>query len=385
MADQAHLQMITRNVAEWNDWRKKNPDLRPNLIDANLRGIDLTSANLTKVNLSGANLSSAILRGADLTDSFLVEANLQEADLNGGMVRRRKKLRTYLDRAKLHGADLSRASFRYASMQCVDLTDAKLTYVDFRWSDLTEAVFARANLRWANLSGANCRKADFRCASLMNVQMVDTLLSQANLEGCRVYGLSAWNLTLTESKQSNLIVTHPEEPSVTVDNIEIAQFIYLLLNNAKIRDVIDTIGKKAILILGRFTDERKTVLDAIRNELRKHDYLPILFDFDKPESRDLTETVSILAHMSRFIIADITDARSIPQELQAIVPHLPSVPVQPLILNSAYQYGMFEHFRRYPWVLAAFQYDSIEQLLSAFAEHVIAPAEARIREITSTP
>jgi hypothetical protein len=219
----------------------------------------------------------------------------------------------------------------------------------------------------------------------MNVQMVDTLLSQANLEGCRVYGLSAWNLTLTESKQSNLIVTHPEEPSVTVDNIEIAQFIYLLLNNAKIRDVIDTIGKKAILILGRFTDERKTVLDAIRNELRKHDYLPILFDFDKPESRDLTETVSILAHMSRFIIADITDARSIPQELQAIVPHLPSVPVQPLILNSAYQYGMFEHFRRYPWVLAAFQYDSIEQLLSAFAEHVIAPAEARIREITSTP
>jgi uncharacterized protein YjbI with pentapeptide repeats len=377
--------MITRNVAEWNDWRKKNPDLRPNLIDANLRGIDLTSANLAKVNLSGANLSSAILRGADLTDSFLVEANLQEADLNGGMVRRRKKLRTYLDRAKLHGADLSRASFRYASMQCVDLTDAKLTYVDFRWSDLTEAVFARANLRWANLSGANCRKADFRCASLMNVQMVDTLLSQANLEGCRVYGLSAWNLTLTESKQSNLIVTHPEEPSVTVDNIEIAQFIYLLLNNAKIRDVIDTIGKKAILILGRFTDERKTVLDAIRNELRKHDYLPILFDFDKPESRDLTETVSILAHMSRFIIADITDARSIPQELQAIVPHLPSVPVQPLILNSAYQYGMFEHFRRYPWVLAAFQYDSIEQLLSAFAEHVIAPAEARIREITSRP
>src|SRR3712207_8248172 len=48
-----------------------------------------------------------------------------------------------------------------------------------------------------------------------------------------------------------------------------------------IRDVIDTVGKKAVLILGRFTPERKTVLDDLRDELRKRNYLPILFDFDK--------------------------------------------------------------------------------------------------------
>jgi hypothetical protein len=39
---------------------------------------------------------------------------------------------------------------------------------------------------------------------------------------------------------------------------------------------------KVVLILGRFTPERKTVLDAIRDQLRKRDYLPILFDFQKP-------------------------------------------------------------------------------------------------------
>ena len=46
--------------------------------------------------------------------------------------------------------------------------------------------------------------------------------------------------------------------------------------------------------LGRFTPERKTVLDALRDELRQRNYLPIVFDFEKPASRDLTETISTL-------------------------------------------------------------------------------------------
>jgi len=66
-----------------------------------------------------------------------------------------------------------------------------------------------------------------------------------------------------------------------------------------------------VLILGRFAPERKAILDAIRDALRTRDYLPVLFDFEKPSSRDITETVSTLAHMARFVIADITDAKSI--------------------------------------------------------------------------
>jgi hypothetical protein len=128
---------------------------------------------------------------------------------------------------------------------------------------------------------------------------------------------------------------------VTIDNIEVAQFIYLLLHNQKIRDVIDTITSKAVLILGRFTPERKAVLDALREELRQRGYLTILFDFDKPASRDITETISLLARMARFVLADITDARGIPQELNVIVPDLPSVPVQPLLLEENSEYRMF--------------------------------------------
>jgi hypothetical protein len=138
-----------------------------------------------------------------------------------------------------------------------------------------------------------------------------------------------------------------------------------------------------VLILGRFTAERKAVLEAIRDSLRQRDYLPVLFDFDKPASRDLTETISTLAHMARFIIADITAAKSIPQELQTIVPNLPSVPVQPLLLASEYEYGMFEHFRRYPWVLDTYYYDNLTDVLTSVEDKVISPAEAKVRQLSS--
>src|SRR5206468_5492377 len=131
----------------------------------------------------------------------------------------------------------------------------------------------------------------------------------ANLTACSVYGVSAWDVRLEGAIQSNLVITPEGEPAIQVDNLQVAQFIYLLLNNENIRHVIDTITSKVVLILGRFTPERKAVLDAIRDRLRQHDLLPVLFDFQKPDSRDFTETVSTLAHMARFVIADMTEPR----------------------------------------------------------------------------
>jgi hypothetical protein len=74
-----------------------------------------------------------------------------------------------------------------------------------------------------------------------------------------------------------VIITDVGEAQVTIDSVEAVQFTHLLLHNEKIRDLVETVGRKGVLILGRFTRERKIVLDALRNELRKRDYVPSVF------------------------------------------------------------------------------------------------------------
>jgi hypothetical protein len=213
----------------------------------------------------------------------------------------------------------------------------------------------------------------------MFVGLVGADLTKADLTGCRIHGVSAWELKLDGTKQQNLVITAPGEPEITVDNIEVAQLVYLLLHNQKIRDVIDTIGEKAVLILGRFTEERKKVLDDIREGLRKHNYVPILFDFDKPKSQNLTATIMTLARLARFIIADLTDPSSIPYELGRIVP-LTKVAVQPILLSSKREFAMFPDLPDdYHWVLPIHHYDSSEQLIANLGERVICPAEAKVQ------
>jgi hypothetical protein len=123
------------------------------------------------------------------------------------------------------------------------------------------------------------------------------------------------------------------------------------------------------------------VLDALRDELRKRNYLPVLFDFGVPATRDITETVSLLARMARFIIADLTDPSSIPKELEAIVPGL-AVPVQPLLKGASSQsYAMFKDYWKYDWVLPVYRYEGLEPLIATLVENVIAPAEGKAKAL----
>ena len=173
-----------------------------------------------------------------------------------------------------------------------------------------------------------------------------------------------------------------DEPEVTVDNIEVAQFVYLLLRNEKIRDVIDTVGKKGVLLLGRFTKSRIAVLERLREELRKRGYLPIVFNFDKPETKDFTETVRLLAGLSHFVIADITNPKSAPLELQATVPEI-MVPFQPIIEKGQEPFAMLTDLwiKHRDWVFEPIHYSSLDTLVGALDKDIIEPAEVRFHEL----
>jgi len=289
--------------------------------------VDLSGTDLREAKLSWANLSSSDLRRANLSRALLLRANLRRANLS---------------RADLSGADLS-------------------------YTDLSRATFKEANLRGARLKEA---------------QLVETDLTGADLTGCHVYGVSAWKLKLEGTKQQNFIITALNEPVITVDNIEVAQFIYLLLHNEKIRDVIDTIGKKGVLLLGRFTEGRMLILERLREKLRSLGFMPMVFNFDKPETKDFTETVRLLASLSKFVIVDITNPRSTPLELQATVPDC-MVPFAPILQEGEKPFAMFVDLQnKYDWVLKpVIGYSSVERLIEVLEDKIVRPAEAKFNEL----
>ena len=395
MANQEHLDILKQGVEAWNEWRKQHSEIEPDLSftkfkDTNLSGIDFSRVNLMGANFSETDLSYANLNYANLSQPYPEDEFIR--DLERDIEHVKKPIGD--DFHKFMGANLSRANLSYADLKGANLRGVILRETDLESAHLDDArlifaILSRANLRGTVLNFADLSGADLTDANLSRAILIETNMRNATLTGCSIYGISAWGVELEGAIQDSRIITPPPQgeqgdvPTITVDNLEVAQFIYLLLNNKKIREVIDTITSKVVLILGRFTPERKVVLEAIREELRKHDYLPVLFDFDPPRNRDLTETVSILARLARFVIADLTDPNSIPHELYSLIPDLRNIPFQPLLEASKKEYPMFEAFWSYPWVLPIRRYSDSDLLvlIASLKEDVIDPAEEKVNEL----
>jgi uncharacterized protein YjbI with pentapeptide repeats len=423
MANEDHIKVLHQVGDIWNAWRTAQPLIKPdlsganlygaclagiNLRDTTLRGADLRKANLneaclfradlSEANLSGANLIRANFGAANLARTNLSEANLGAANLGGATL-----AQANLGGADLRGANLTgafylmSANFREANLSGLNLSGANLgtnlrganlSRVSLREAKLSEADFGGANLsaadlRGADLGGANLSAADLRGADLRYTNLVEADLTDANLTGCRVYGTSVWGLKLSkDTNQQNLVITGEDEPEITADNIEVAQFLYLLLHNEKIRDIIDTIGKKGVLLLGRFTDGRIAVLERLREELRKRGYVPMVFSFDRPETKDFTETVRLLAGLSYFVIVDITNPRSAPLELQAIIPEC-MVPCVPILQKGEEPFSMLSDLwiKHRAWVLDPIRYPSVDRLIEVLDAEIVDPARARFAEL----
>lgn len=358
------------------------------LSDANLASSDLRSANLSYTDFSGANLSGADLRGANLCGTnfhkaILANANFTDHDFCADAVTECDFSGARLVGCNFSSLDLPGISFRgsildFANLSRANMPNACLDGASLRCAKLNSAILSKANLTRANLSGAD----------LTSAQLNEANIEGANLEGCKVFGIAAWGIKGKDANQSNLTITKPDETTITVDGLKVAHFVYLMLEGDQIREVLDTLTGKSVLILGRFSKERLVVLKALQEALRRKNYIPILFDFEKPANRNILETVSTIAHMSRFIVADITEPRAIPGELTHIIPNLlvPVIPIfQPAISsdggNSTSEWSMFWDLREYDHVLSTFDYKDIDMLLHSIETRIISPAEGKLEEI----
>ena len=348
MASPKQLVVLEQGLEAWNQWRLENPDENIDLSGEDLRSMDIGLMNavrradtrgLVPENASwifilneivGYDVLPLNLRGADLRGATLDEMDLQKADCRG---------------ADFSGASLRDAKLGHANLSASRFVDSDMTGAKLRLADLSESVLVRTKVGGADLGHAT------------------------------VYGTSVWDLIGDAADETSLIVTPPGQSRLSADSLAIAQFLYTLLRNPSIRNIVDTITTRVVLVLGNFKEPRKRALEAIRGVLRSMGFIPVIFDFDGPTSKDTTGTVETLARLSRFVVADLTDPSSVPHELATIVPFLRTTPVLLLRLAGATGYSMVKDLKAYPWVLGVQEYSS-DELLIENASELIAPARA---------
>lgn len=141
MADETQLSILKAGVEAWNQWRKENPTVQP----------DLMKADFEEESLAGVNLSGSILRRTQFV----------RADLNA---------------ANLSDANLELADFRWADLRQADLARTNLTEADFHKADLTGANLegadlTRANLEDSRLGGARCAGTIFHQTRFLNTAL----------------------------------------------------------------------------------------------------------------------------------------------------------------------------------------------------------------------
>ena len=104
MANSEHIRILQEDGVEvWNKWRVQNPDIVPQLDDAEFFGANLKEALLIEANLCRADLS-----GADLSKAYLSCADLCHAKLDG--IRNWKAIEC-LKRANIFGVRDAPAGF----------------------------------------------------------------------------------------------------------------------------------------------------------------------------------------------------------------------------------------------------------------------------------
>lgn len=349
---------------------------RVNLSWVDLSQADLTEADLSRADLYDANLGAVTLRRADLTEADLSRAYLREANLTGANLSRATLIGADLWAAQMTGAELTGADLTLACLDRAHLYGANLDGAHLRDTDLTEADLSRANLTAAVLIGADLTRAI----------LTETTFVSATLDSCQVYGITAWNVHLDDAIQTNLRITPDHEAEISVDNLETAQFLYFMLHNEKVREVVEIHPSKIVLMLGHFTPERQAVRDKLCDMLRQHEppYLPVLFTVQGTSDSNAHQNGVSLARLAHFIIADVTDMASeadpanVRQTLQAIVPHV-QTRVLPIIAEGARPDPLLDDWK-FPWVLDVYGYADLDRLAAVARDAINGPAEASAHE-----
>lgn len=277
-------------------------------------------------------------------------------------------------------------TFEEGDFSRADFTNTHFINTRFNKTIFTDAIFDNATFENCNLNRINLANADFQVKSI-----TETV----------VYGISAWDLkTSPSSKQSKLVIEKTYgfysdiiaegRIPMMVDDIELAQFIYYLTNHKKLRETINVMNSRSVLLLGRFKDGGLDRLYKIREWLLSRNYLPMIFDFERPDSMDLVEVITTMGGLSKFIIADFSGP-FVNTELL----NISSIYLKPIILfhsdqtdlpASSWRDNAYLHIFPYPGneeellPMLAGKVDTIDQFYGQFIRETTERSERKYRE-----
>jgi uncharacterized protein YjbI with pentapeptide repeats len=324
-------EVLMQGAKIWNAWRERNLGrvhfANPNWYDCpgpgGLQVKGRNRLNFSGMNLSGVSIHSAFAEGLNLRNSVFEDSHLEEGDF-------------------------SRANFSGATFRNTKFNKTILTGANF-----DGATFVNCNLNRVNLVGA----------SFHVEEITETI----------VYGISAWDLQTSDGmKQSKLVIEKTYElysellqrgvVPMTVDDIQLAQFIYYLSNHKRMREALNILNEKGVLLLGRFKDGGLERLYSMRGWFQEKGYMAMIFDFARPDNLSLTETVVTMAGLSKFVVVDLSGS-SVPAELQAILGQ-----IKKPVLAFGDPYALFPDLADQTSVVAIEGVDS--NLLAALEEKV---------------
>lgn len=278
-----------------------------------------------------------------------------------------------IHRAFAEGLNIQNSVFENVYFDDGDFSRANFGNCRFVNTKFNKTIFTDANFQGSTFINCNLNRINLTNANFDVKEIRETV----------VYGISSWDLNVSDDAiQSKLVIEKTYELyseiiaqgriPLMVDNIELAQFIHYLSNHKKMRDTINILNKRGVLLLGKFKDGGLERLYKLRDWFSEQNYLPMIFDFDRPNSLDYTETVVTMSGLSKLVVADLSGS-SVPQELHAILTNF----VKPVVVYyDTAPYSMLKDLQRKNQYFHEIKFDGSNENLLAQLPAVIAAAES---------
>jgi uncharacterized protein YjbI with pentapeptide repeats len=167
------IELLDKGVRVWNEWRRKNPFVRPSLCEVNLYNKDLQGINFEDTNLTGSNLSLSNLKFSKLSRAIFCRATLILTDFSN----------SNLQSANLAYADMSSSNFESANLSYACLKSSIVTKASFHNSTLEYTNFSRVDFNGICLNQNNLSYSDLSFTDLFNAQLIFVNLSHTNFTG----------------------------------------------------------------------------------------------------------------------------------------------------------------------------------------------------------